>query len=103
MHRALKFASHRALKFASQKFFRLESWKSMLTEGKVGGFAWWKSFGLIFIGLIMAWAMSHRYGDSSNAWATVIIVFFLSIGLLWWSHSRTKDTSASEDTDEEQG
>lgn len=75
----------------------------MLTNGKVGGFAWWKSVGLILIGLMMAWGMSLRYGNPSYPWLTVLAVFVFSLCLLWWSHIRTRDNSQPEQTDEEQG
>lgn len=69
---------------------------------QIGGFAWWKALGLVVVGLIMAWAMSLRYGDPSRAWLTVLAVLAFSVCLLWWSHVRLRDDGRREPTDEDQ-
>ncbi len=82
---------------------RTKRWTGKLATLKIGGFAWWKSLGLVMVGLIMAWAMSLRYGEPSREWLTMLVVFVFSVCLLWWSHVKLRDDGHREPTDEEQG
>ena len=78
-------------------------WISKLPSRKIGGFAWWKSLGLVTIGALMALGMSLRYGDPSKPVLIILIVLagsLFAVAVLWWSSNLLNDTTGSDENDE---
>ena len=74
-------------------------WINKLASRKLGGFAWWKSLGIVTVGVIMALGMGLRYGEPKDVWMPIAVVLIAAAALLWRSHAQTRDDSG--DTSDE--
>ncbi|MCY4558820.1 MAG: hypothetical protein OXF79_21060 [Chloroflexi bacterium] len=72
-------------------------WINILASRKLGGFTWWKSLGIVTVGVIMALGMGLRYGEPKDVWMPIAVVLVVAAALLWRSHAQTRDDPGNND------
>ena len=73
----------------------------LLVHGRIGGFRWWHSLGMVSAGVLMALAVSLRYGELSHFWLAGALVLAGAVGLLWWGHTTSSPPSGGKPEDGE--
>ena len=73
---------------------------NFLAHGRIGGFRWWHAIGMVVASVLMALAISLRYGEPSHFWFVGPLVLLGAIGLLWLGNRNPHKPREGEPEDE---
>ena len=73
----------------------------LFAHGRLGGLRWWQALGVMAASVLMALAISLRYGEPSHFWFVGPSVLLGAVGLLWWSSRSSRSTGEGKSQDDQ--